>query len=728
MFLNNKNKDPKICKEFEQFLANSPRIKSTEQIQLVRKAFDYAYNAHKDMLRYSGEAYIIHSLEVAKIVTQKIGLGSKSATVAFLHDVPEKTEYDTEDIRRYFGDQIADLLISLQKIKKTEYFDNNSQASLFRQILLAISDDIRVIYVKIADRLHNIRTLNFLPPERQTRYVEETMNIYAPLSHRLGLYDIKSEMEDLCFKFTHPKIYHEISEKIVTSEQERMQLIKHFEQPLRKRLESVAISYRIKSRIKSIFSIWKKMEAKKINFEEIYDIFAIRVIFSPSLEVGEKIEALYISSLITEIYTEKEERTRNWLDHPKDTGYRALHLTVMSKEGKWVEVQIRSESMDEAAEYGLAAHWKYKGLSDKKTELDSRIHKILEELSENNDDGVDFLDNLQLSLFTSEIYVFTPKGEIITLPKGSTVLDFAFEIHTELAFKAIAAKINGKTVSLNSPLSSGDQVLIITSENQKPLVQWLDWVISPKAVHEIKEFVKKEQNPVIQKGKDYINQILQNLKVPAIHEALTQLMNHYELPNKESLFQNIGNGKISETEILHLAKKKFEAQKKTYWDVKLPVLSKKHKHDKKNEKLFESTTFEIADCCKPTPDDKVRAVKSEKGNDLQVITIHRSDCKQLKILQENHRIFEVEWHSYEAPAFLVGIEISGQDKMGITNKITSVISNDLSVNIKSIKLDTNEGKFYCTLEIYVRNRNHLKKIVKSLKNISEIQKVSGIDV
>ena len=383
-------------------------------------------------------------VEVAKIVTCNMGLGTKSAVAALLHDVPDKTEYDLEDIGRYFGNKIAEVVSGLIKIKKSEYFENNTQASQLRQILLAIPDDIRVIFIKLADRLHNIRTLKYLYPEKQKKSVHEILNIYAPLAHRLGLYNIKSEMEDLCLKYKNPFVYSKIQEKLKITERERLQFINKFAGPIREKLEEKNIDFEIKSRSKSIHSIWLKMQKKNIPFEEVYDLFALRIIFKPKDIDNEKFETLYIGSLITDIYHENTDRTRNWLDKSKDNGYRALHLTVMSKQGRWVEVQIRSEQMNDTAEFGLAAHWVYKGLNEQKNELDNRVKEILKYLSDNKDDAVSFLDNLKISLFTSEIYVFTPAGHFKTLPKGATVLDFAFKIHTELACKAIAAKINGK--------------------------------------------------------------------------------------------------------------------------------------------------------------------------------------------------------------------------------------------------------------------------------------------
>jgi len=718
MVVEQKTPEQLIFKEFEQFISNCHRFNKPEQKELIRKAFDFAYSAHKGSIRYSGTAYINHSLEVAKIVVMDMGLCAKSAAAALLHDVPEKTEYDVEDIRRNFGDKIANIVDGLTKIKKSEYFENNAQASKLRQILLSISDDIRVIFIKIADRLNNLSTLKYLPASKQEKVIDEALNIYSPLAHRLGLYEIKSEFEDQCLKYRHPEIYAEIEDKLKLTERSRLQFINRFMQPIKQMLDENGIEYTIKSRAKTVYSIWNKMQKKKVSFEEVYDLFALRIIFKPTSVLNENFEALYIGTLISNLYHEKTDRTRNWLDKGKDTGYRALHLTVMSNEGRWVEVQIRSESMHEAAEYGLAAHWKYKGINEKKNEFDSKVRELLEHLNnENTNDATEFLDTLKLNLFASEIHVFTPKGEIISLPKGATVLDFAFQVNTELAFKSIAAKKNGKPVGLEQQLCNGDQIQMITSEKQKPKHEWINIVVTQKAIQNLRTLFRQERKIFISKGKEIVDLFLKNYKVPNVSDSYLRISAGLGFFKKDMMFYEIGSGLVTENYLESKIKELFSKKNILYWEVVIPEPNK----DRKNKVIFQ-----IATCCKPLPGDNV--IGESQFSDPNKILIHKNNCPVAKIANYENREQIVEWSSYTAPALLTGIVIKGTDAKGVANKITSAISNELSVNMKSLEFRAEDGKFEGKINLYVQSNKHLKKMIKQLYKIIEIKEVEHVNI
>ncbi len=709
MVIKHKTQEQKIHSEFENFLAdNKHRFKTEKNLELLRKAFKFAYKAHKGSVRYNGEPYINHPLEVAKIVSEQIGLGTTSATSALLHDIPNKTEYNTEDIKRYFGEKIYSIISSLKKIKNTEYFENNAQASILRQILLSISDDIRVIFIKIADKLHNIRNVDDLPTEKQKKSVEDILNIYAPLAHRLGLYDIKAEMEDICLKNTNPYIYHQISKRLQSSEKERIQFINSFVQPIKEKLESKNIKYEISGRSKSNFSIWKKMQRKGVPIEEIYDLFAVRIIFKAENKENENFEALQIGTLITDLYREKKDRKRNWLKNGKDTGYRALHVTVMSDDGRWVEVQIRSEEMHEVAEYGLATHWKYKGLKEKKTEFDEKIRDILEYLSEDNSSALTFIDNLKLNLFTSEIYVFTPKGDIINLPKESSVLDFAFKIHTDIAMKSIAGKINGKPQPLSTKLKNGDQIEILTTKKQQAQKEWFDFVITQRALSKLRKIFKEDIEKNIETGKNKLESILLEKETDNIGKCIDNISKHLGYSKKEKLFEDIGEEKISDIIISDTIKKFCIKQRSTrFWKIKRPF-----KSPDKDAVLPE--LYKLAKCCNPYPGNEIIGTKS----DDKTITIHKINCSSaMTEIAFKHNNIDVSWTSYTAISVLKEFNISGFNQPEVINKITGIISKDISVNIKTFNFETKGTNFLINIKLYVKEEENSINLYEKLSKL-----------
>jgi len=721
MVIKHKTQDQDINSEFERFLArNKHRFKSDENIKLLRKAFNFASKAHKDTIHFSGKQYIYHPLEVAKIISDKIGLGTTSAVAALLHDVPNNTEYDLEDIKQYFGDKIYGIVSGLKKIKNTEYFDNNAQASIFRQILLHISDDIRVIFVKIADKLHNIREIEHIPYAKRYKTIEDILNIYAPLAHRLGLYEIKTEMEDLCLKSSNPYTYNKINTQLQSSERERIQFINRFIIPIKEQLNKINIKYEIKGRSKSIYSIWKKMQKKDVPLDEIYDLFAVRIIFKPSSVVSENSEALQIGNIITDLYKEKKDRNRNWLKVSKDTGYRALHITVMSDEGKWVEIQVRSEEMHEVAEYGLASHWKYKGLKEKKTEFDEKVRDLLEYLSEDNSSAITFIDNLKLNLLTTEISVFTPQGEVVTLPKGASILDFAFKIHTDLGMKSIAGKVNGKSYGLDYRLKNGDQVELITTKKDNIQKEWLNIVISQRAISKIKLYFRADIQENIEKGKKILEDVLKNNEQKNIGKCVDNVSKYLNYKDKNKLFEDLGENKIK-SKTLNEAVKKFCLNEKStkFWDIKIPFYNKV----KQDDKTQLPKAYKTAKCCNPLPGNEIIGIKASDGNDF--IYIHDKNC-----LTANTEInlgaisIAVNWTSYKAISVLKKIKITGTDKPGILNKIIKIISEDLYIKLKLLNFyTTGSNTFSVVIELYFNEEKYTLNIISKLNKLQDIDNV-----
>jgi GTP diphosphokinase / guanosine-3',5'-bis(diphosphate) 3'-diphosphatase len=731
----------RIQSEYDSLVNNLTRCNKPGDIELIEKAFKVANEAHWDMRRKSGEPYIIHPIAVAKIVNQEIGLGAKSIAVALLHDVVEDTEYSLDDVKRDFGEKIASLIDGLTKISGTYNKENSSsmQAENFRKMLLTISDDLRVILIKIADRLHNMRTLDSMPEHKRMKVAGETIYLYAPLANRLGLYAIKSELEDLSFKFRHPKIYEEIANKLKHGEKKYVALINKFSLPIIDKLSKSGIKFDINGRPKSIYSIWKKMQAKNVPFEEIYDVLAVRIVFEPVPEIPEKTQCWNIYSIITETYMPKPDRLRDWVSRPKPNGYEALHLTVMGPEGKWVEIQIRSTRMNDIAERGYAAHWKYKGDDNQETELDKWIKKIKTMLENPLEDPIEFLDEFKMNLFSSEILVFTPKGFLISLPKGASALDFAYEIHTEIGNKAIGAKINYKLMSISATLMSGDQVEIITSDKAKPEKEWLAFVHTPKAREAIKNALKAESKDRIQKGMSILEKKLAELGVNPNSDIVKKLMGSYDVLNKDELYSKIALGIIDLENLKKLIRKNPSFNVIKYWELKL-IGSRKEKKDSEQQvqKIDKNAPFllrenvedagqsyEIAKCCNPIPGDEVMGYHSPEGS----IIIHKPKCPvAIKLMSsEGNRIIAVKWTIHKLVSFLARISMTGIDRIGLVNDITKIISAELNVNMTHINISVNNSIFEGTIDLYIHHTKDLNNLIMKISEVKGIESVKRVE-
>jgi guanosine-3',5'-bis(diphosphate) 3'-pyrophosphohydrolase len=734
-----------IREKYKDLLLNCTRCNKKEAKEMIQRAFDLAYEAHKNMRRKSGEPYIIHPIAVAKIVTSEIGLGAKSVVSALLHDVVEDTDYTLEEIKNHFGEKIAAIINGLTKIAGV--FDKKSslQAENFRKILLTLSDDVRVILIKLADRLHNMRTLDSMPPNKQMKIAGETAYLYAPLAHRLGLYAIKTELEDLSLKYHHPKIYEEIGKKIKDKEKGRLAIINQFSLPIIQKLEENNIKYDINGRPKSIASIWNKMQKKNVPFEEVYDLLAIRITFEPKPRIPEKTMCWNIYSLITDIYIPKPDRIRDWVSQPKANGYEALHATVMGPHGKWVEIQIRSTRMDEIAERGYAAHWKYKSDNTHESELDKWIKKIREMLENPQSNALEFLDEFKMNLFASEMIVFTPKGHIKTLPTESTALDFAYDIHTEIGNKAIGAKVNYKLVPVSHRLSSGDQVEILTSDKQKPQAEWLAFANTAKAKSSIKDALKAETKNRIEKGKKILEKELKEFNLLPSSRVFKKLLPAYEVITKDELYSKIGTGLISLDDLKKVLRKKTKKKLIKYWELQFSKSEKsetdeevdeniqveKEKFDYKRpfilrENIDETKSlYDIAKCCKPIPGDDVIGYKTPNEN----IVIHKSKCpKAIKLMSsEGNRIVSTKWTTYKILSFLARIRIMGIDKIGMFNEISNVISKELKANMRTVNIEVHDGIFDGVLDLYVHNTQDLNNLIMNLSKIKGVDSVRRVE-
>jgi GTP pyrophosphokinase len=733
-----------VRREFNDLLDNCTRCNKRGDKALIRKAFKIAYNAHKGALRMSGEPYILHPLAVAKIVTQEMGLGVKAIVSALLHDVVEDTEFTLEDIENHFGPKIASIIDGLTKISGV--FDKNSslQAENFRKMLLTLSEDVRVILIKLADRLHNMRTLGSLPVAKQMKISAETLYLYAPLAHRMGFYSIKNELEDLSLKHRYPKIFQELSDKIKSQEKSHQEFIREFSRPIKEQLEHNGIPYDISGRYKSIYSIWHKMQSKNIPFEEVYDLMAIRIVFDPLAGIPEKTQCWNIYSMITDIYMPKPERIRDWVSTPKANGYEALHATVMGPKGNWVEVQIRSRRMDDIAERGFAAHWKYKTDNSHESELDKWLKRIRELLSNTNSDALEFLDDFKLNLFASEIFIFTPKGDTKTLPVNSTVLDFAYEIHTEIGHKAIGAKVNHKLVSLNHTLKSGDQVEIITSDTFRSRLEWLEDVRTIKAKTAIKDFLKADNKNRIEKGKKSLEEKLSELKLRPNARIIQKLLPAYDVSNKDEFYSKIGTGIIQLEDLEQVLKRNTKSKWVNYWSLQLgkaamigkkattvnhtppktgfktPILLRENIHDA-------TTDYATAQCCNPIPGDNVIGFCEPENQEN--ITIHQAKCPTaIKLLSSHSELLvPVKWTTHKLLSFLVKVAINGYDRFGMYNDITTVISKELNVNIRSINLSSHDGIWEGTIDLYVHDAKDLNNLLMSLSKIKGVDAVKRVD-
>ena len=723
-----------INAEFADLLRGYLASPHRKKVEIIERAFNFARMAHKGIRRRSGEPYILHPIAVAKIASQEIGLGSTSICAALLHDVVEDTDYTVEDIRQQFGRKIAELVNGLTKISGGIFGDKASaQAENFRKLLLTMNEDIRVVLIKMADRLHNMRTLSSMPPGKQYKIAGETLYIYAPLAHRLGLFSIKTELEDLSFKYEHPAVYDRIAEQIKASEAKRLAVYSDFSAPIKERLEGMGLDYEAKARVKSVYSIWRKMETKKIPFEEVYDLYAMRIIFNCDDPASEKRICWEIYSAITDIYRLHPERTRDWISTPKANGYQALHLTVMGPDGNWVEVQIRSRRMDEIAEKGFAAHWKYKiGNGEEESELTVWLRTIKDILEDPNPNAVDFLDTLKLNLFSAEIVVFTPKGELVTLPQHSTVLDLAYALHSELGNHCIAGKVNHKLVPISHQLQSGDQVEVLTSRTQKPNPEWIDFLATAKARTRLRSALRREQAPIIEKGKEILARFLDAGEVKETNEVITKIMRYFHISTREQLFYKLGSEEVTlDGYILKDSPKTSPGLLKKLFRIgtgrtsSAPATEESSPAKINPKEVFEleldgdSQNFVFSPCCHPIPGDDVMGFINDEGK----VEIHDLTCPRAQVLKATFgpRIVATRWKKVDRPLPAV-IAIDGVDRHGILQELTQLISNQLNIDIRSLHIDTDKEVFTCRLGVLVRDAATIKNLCSEIKKIKGVQR------
>ncbi len=724
-----------IAQEYKELLRISYQTLTDEDKKIIRKAFDVAVDAHKDQRRKSGEAYIFHPIAVAKIVARDIGLGATSIAAALMHDVVEDTEITVQDIEKMFNPKIAQLVEGLTKIAKVKTDQEISvQAENFRKMLLTLNDDVRVILIKIADRLHNMQTMESMADYKQAKIASETLYIYAPLAHRLGLYNIKTQLEDLGLKYTEPEIYNDIVSKIKETKEEQDAYIKTISDVLSKSLVDEGIEFTIKGRPKSIYSIRRKMKAQGVTFDEVYDKFALRIIYKAE-QHDEKFLAWKIYSLVTDHYRPSPSRLRDWISSPKSTGYEALHITVMGPKGRWVEIQVRSERMDEIAEKGYAAHYKYKNGATEEHGLEIWLNQLKEALENSSANAVDFVEDFKLNLYSKEIYVFTPKGEIKSLPKGATSLDFAFSIHSEIGVKTRGTRVNGKLVPLNHVLNSGDQVEIITSANQKPTSQWLDYVTTSRAKNKIKNVLNENTKKIAEEGKELLERKLRHLKITLNENTTNELVNYFKLQTSLDLFYRAGIGAIENQQLKDYAAQKSNTLvnffKKTIKRSPSNHSEQIHKNEisKKYDLLVFGTEqdkldYKLSTCCNPIPGDEVFGFVTINDG----IKVHRKDCPNAISMQSNYayRIIPAKWIDSSQEEFKAVLKITGMDILGLTNELTKVISSQMNVNIQSISLNTKAGIFYGQVAVVVQNNTILKKLIENIKKVDGIDKVTRV--
>ena len=734
-----------IEQAFQQLLNDYLATKHRKRIEIITKAFNFANQAHKGIKRRSGEPYIMHPLAVAQIVCNEIGLGSTSICAALLHDVVEDTDYTVEDIENIFGPKIAQIVDGLTKISGGIFGDRASaQAENFKKLLLTMSDDIRVILIKIADRLHNMRTLGSMLPNKQFKIAGETLYIYAPLANRLGLYKIKTELENLSFKYEHPEEYQEIEEKLAATATERDKVFNDFTAPIRAQLDKMGLKFRILARVKSIYSIWNKMQTKHVPFEEIYDLLAVRIIFEPRNADEELNDCFDIYVSISKIYKPHPDRLRDWVSHPKANGYQALHVTLMGNNGQWIEVQIRSERMNDVAEQGFAAHWKYKegGGGEDEGELDKWLRTIKEILDDPQPDAIDFLDTIKLNLFASEIFVFTPKGDLKTMPQNSTALDFAFSLHTDIGSHCIGAKVNHKLVPLSHKLQSGDQVEILTSKSQRVQPEWEVFATTARARAKIAAILRKEQRNSQKEGETLLNEFFKKEELRLDDLLIDKLVKAHNMKNRDEFLIAIGNKKIV---LGDLDKNALKEKQGTNWkkfltfsfggnkDNKEPIEEKPlQEKEKINTKQILKLTEEniqknyiMAECCHPIPGDDVLGYMDENDR----IIIHKRQCPVAARLKSSYgnRILATEWDTHKELSFLVNIYIKGIDAMGLLNEVTQVISRQLNVNIRKLSIETTDGIFEGNIQLYVHDVDDVKTICNNLKQIQNIKQVTRVE-
>ena len=724
-----------IAKEYKELLRISYQTLTPEDKKIIRKAFDVAVDAHKDQRRRSGEAYIFHPIAVAKIVAAEIGLGATAIAAALMHDVVEDSPITVHEIEKMFNPKIAQLVDGLTKIAKVKTDQEISmQAENFRKMLLTLNDDVRVILIKLADRLHNMQTMESMVDYKQAKIASETLYIYAPLAHRLGLYNIKSKLEDLGLKYTEPEVYADIVSKMKESKEEQEAYITSISDVLKKSLDDEGIEYTIKGRPKSIYSIRRKMLAQGVSFDEVYDKFALRIVYK-SNQHDEKFVAWKIYSIVTDHYRPSPSRLRDWISSPKSTGYEALHITVMGPKGRWVEIQVRSERMDEIAEKGYAAHYKYKqGISEENT-LDTWLNLLKEALENSTSNAVDFVEDFKLNLYSKEIYVFTPKGEIKSLPKGATSLDFAFSIHSEIGVRTRGTRVNGKLVPLNHVLSSGDQIEIITSPNQKPNSHWLDYVTTSRAKNKIKNVLNEDTKKIAEDGKELLNRKLRHLKITLNETTTNELVSYFKLKTSLDLFYRIGLGTIDNQQLKDYAAQKSNSLINFFKKIKrspsvAPEQIQKNELSKNFDMLVfgaeqDKLDYKLSSCCNPIPGDDVFGFLTINDG----IKIHKKDCPNAISLQSNYayRIIQARWIDSSQEDFKAVLRITGMDSLGLTNELTRVISNQMNVNIQSISLSGDAGIFNGQVTVVVQNNTILKRLIENIKKIDGIDKVTRVN-
>jgi guanosine-3',5'-bis(diphosphate) 3'-pyrophosphohydrolase len=719
-----------ILNRYKRLIKSCKRRLEKGEKELIRKAFEVALEAHKDMRRKSGEPYIYHPIEVAQICAEDIGLGATGIIGALLHDTVEDTDLTLEDLKGLFGEKVSQIIDGLTKLSGMQDFTESLQAENFRKMLLTMSEDIRVVLIKLADRLHNMRTLEHMKPEQQLKISSETLYLYAPLAHRLGLNVIKTELEDQALMYTNPDVYHEIVQKLKDTEPERKRYIQRFIDPVKDMLQRQGLKFKIFGRPKSVYSIYSKMKNKNVSFDEIYDLFAIRIVLD-SVSEFEKSDCWKAYALITDIYLTNPDRLRDWISTPKSNGYESLHTTVMGPQGKWVEVQIRTERMDELAEKGFAAHWKYKdAMAAREQQLESWLGRIREMLEDPDPDALEFIDDFKLNLFSDEIYVFTPKGEMKTLPYKATALDFAFDVHTKIGEHCIGAKVNYKLVPLSHTLTSGDQVEILTSTKQLPKNEWLDFVVTAKAKSKIKNRLRQERKKTALSGKEILKTKLEAAGLPDDLKTLQGFLKFLKLPTLQEVYYRTALGNVDTKEIQEFKEFKnsglltaADTGESKKWDQLITRV-----RGTSNMLVIsgdaQQLKYKLASCCNPIPGDEVFGFFSTNAE----ILIHRVNCPNATKLLSNYayRIVRAKWGNDQLISFLAGIRISGSDEIGMVNSITKVISNENNINMRSIHFDTDDGLFEGTLMVYVHDTKHLNHLVKNLKSIKGVSTVDRI--
>ena len=725
-----------IAKAYKELLKVSYRTLSTEDKKLIRKAFEVAVDAHKEQRRKSGEAYIFHPIAVAKIVAQEIGLDATSIAAALLHDVVEDNDdYSIQDIEQLFGETVAKIVDGLTKISSlNKDMDVSMQAENFRKMLLTLNDDVRVIIIKIADRLHNMQTMDSMRADKQVKIASETLYIYAPLAHRIGLYNIKTELEDLGLKYTEPEVYNDILLKMKESKEDQDIYIKEFNDVIKNSLDKENLNYDIKGRPKSIFSIRRKIINQGVSYDEVYDKFAVRIIYKSDPE-NEKFLAWKIYSIVTDHFRPNPTRLRDWISSPKSTGYEALHITVMGPKGRWVEVQIRSERMNEIAEKGYAAHYKYKNKEEKEDSLETWINRLQEALENHGANAVDFVEQFKLNLYSKEIFVFTPQGDLKSLPKGATPLDFAFSIHTEVGMKTRGAKVNGKLVPLSHELKSGDQVDILTSESAKPNPNWLDYATTARARSKIKTALKESTKLVAEEGKEILRRKLKQLKITLNENSINEMVSHFKLKTSLDLFYRVGSGAIDNIMLKEYASSRsnaFVSYIKNKISRKVPLTKEDIEKDEITNKydllVFgkeeEKLDYKLAVCCNPIPGDSVFGFLTINEG----IKVHKKNCPNAVSMQSNYayRILSAKWIDSSQQDFSAQIILSGIDNLGLVNNITKMISANMHVNMKSISFQSDDGIFSGKINVVVKNKNLLTKLMDNLKKINGIDKVKRV--